>query len=146
MIQNLLCYNSDHLCGTAIQFLMLSLYSIRLSICITTCRSFALSTWVLFILLMQSVNNTQFFKVTCLFTSSAFLAAGSTPGSVIVMVPFKSIHASLLSQRPDQHCSLEIELTMFVVCFTCLFIHLNPAFVLNLYKQLFVLSSKSMIF
>ena len=43
------------------------LYSIRLCFSITTFRSFTLCTWVLFISLMQSVNDGHFLNITTLF-------------------------------------------------------------------------------
>ena len=60
----------------------------------TTSTFFALSTLVIFISLMDSVNVAQFWNVTWLFLSSVFLAAGSASALVIVMVLFTSMYAS----------------------------------------------------
>ena len=54
---------------------------------------------------MQSVNGTQFLKITILFLSSNQLAVSSFPAPVIVIVPFTSIYASLYSHK----CDLNIE-------------------------------------
>ena len=48
---------------------------------------------------MQSVNSAQFLNTPCLFLSSAILTAKSAPALVIAAVPFRSLYASLLSQR-----------------------------------------------
>ena len=76
-------------------------YSIRLYTSIAAFRFFALSNLVLFILMIQSVNDTQFLNVTCLFILSAFLSAGSAPVPVIDIVLFTSMCTSLYSQRLD---------------------------------------------
>ena len=57
-------------------------------------KSFALSTWVLFILLVQSVNCAQFLNITSLSLSSAYLAAWSAPPPAILTVPLTSIYVS----------------------------------------------------
>ena len=62
---------------------------------ITISVSFALSTCVLFISLMQLVNGTQFLNAKPLSLSSAFLAAASAPSPVIVIFPLRKIYASL---------------------------------------------------
>ena len=49
---------------------------------------------VLFILLIHSVNGTQFLNVTPLSLSSARSAAASAPSTVIVIVPFTSMYES----------------------------------------------------
>ena len=49
---------------------------------------------VLFILLIHVVNGAEFLNVTPLFLSSARLAVASSPGPVIVIVPFTSIYES----------------------------------------------------
>ena len=79
-----------------------------LYISVTKSRFFALSTCVLFILLMHLVNEAQFLNITSLFFSSDCLAAnncasvlvksgfGSSPTSpAIVIVPLTSMYASL---------------------------------------------------
>ena len=62
---------------------------------ITTSRSFALSTWVLFVSIMQSVNTVQFLNITPLFLLSPFRYAASAPIPVIAIFPFASMYASL---------------------------------------------------
>ena len=59
--------------------------------CIKTFRSFALSTWVLFISLMQSANGAQFLDITSLFISSTSLAAESAAaGSMYALLDFSN--------------------------------------------------------
>ena len=65
----------------------------------TTSRFFAISTKVLFIPLMQSVNGAQLLNVTCLLLLPSFVAATFAPAPVIFMVPLTIIYESLLSQR-----------------------------------------------
>ena len=67
----------------------------KLCIGITTLRYFALSTWVLFISLTQSVNGAQFVNITPLFLSSTCLAAASVPAPVLVILHLTSIYTSL---------------------------------------------------
>ena len=55
----------------------------------------ALSTWVLFILFMQSVNGAQFLNIAFLFVLLA--AAPSAAVLLTVIFPLTSIYASLLS-------------------------------------------------
>ena len=50
--------------------------------------------FVLFILFMHLTDGAQFLNITPLSLSSAYLAAGSSPAPVIVIVPFTSIYAS----------------------------------------------------
>ena len=57
--------------------------------------SLALSTCVLFILLMQLVNGAQFLNATPLLLSSASLAASSFPPPVTVIFHLQEIYASL---------------------------------------------------
>ena len=57
--------------------------------------SLALSTCVLFISLMQSVNGAQFLNATPLSLSSACLAAASAPSPAVAIVPLTRIYASL---------------------------------------------------
>ena len=56
---------------------------------------FALTVWVLFISLMQSVNGAQFLNITPLFLSFNPFAASFAPAPVIVTVPLTSMYASL---------------------------------------------------
>ena len=66
-------------------FEYLSLYCIKLYICITTSVSFALSVWVLFISLMLSVvHGAQFLNINPLFISPVLFEASSAPTPVIV--------------------------------------------------------------
>ena len=53
----------------------------------------ALSTWVLFILLMQSVNGAQFLNITFLLV--LFAAAPSAAVLLTIIFPLKSTYASL---------------------------------------------------
>ena len=57
----------------------------------TTAMSFALSTWALFISLMQAVNHAETLYATCLLLASVYYAATSSPAPVIVMVPFTNM-------------------------------------------------------
>ena len=57
--------------------------------------SLALFICVLFILLMQLVNGTQFINAAPLSLSSACLPAASAPAPVIVIFPLTRIYASL---------------------------------------------------
>ena len=72
-------------------FEKLSLYSVKLSI--TTSMSLALSTCVLFVSLMQSVNGAHFLNIVFLLV--LFAAAGATDLFATVIVPFISIYSSL---------------------------------------------------
>ena len=85
MIYNLLYYHLVHLYNIAINVLTFlnnySLYSIKIYINITTCKSFELSIWILFISLMQSENGAEFLSITPLFLSSA--AASLSPSPVM---------------------------------------------------------------
>ena len=61
----------------------------------TICRSFALSTWILFILLLQPVNGVQFLNIPCLFVSFPSVAVASLDfgPSVIAIAHFQvSMH------------------------------------------------------
>ena len=71
------------------------LYPIKLYIGITISKSLALSFSVLFISLSQLVNEAQFLNITPLFLSSACLSAALAPAPVIVIVPLRSMYASL---------------------------------------------------
>ena len=55
----------------------------------------ALSTWVLFISLMQLVNHAQFLNTYCLLFLPAAIAASSSPCPTTVIAPFASMHALL---------------------------------------------------
>ena len=56
--------------------------------------SLALSTCVLFILLIQLVNGAQFLNITPLSLSSVCLAAASAPAPAIIIVHLTKIYAS----------------------------------------------------
>ena len=77
------------------------MYSVKLDIGITASISFALSIWVTLILLMQSVNGTQFSNITFLFLSLACFAASSSPSLLIAIVPLTNMYASLQSDKCD---------------------------------------------
>ena len=59
---------------------------------ITTSRSFALSTWVLFISLVQSVNSAQYVNTTHLLPSSNCFVGSSSPAPAFVLVPFTRMY------------------------------------------------------
>ena len=71
---------------------------------ITTFRSFTLYTWVLFILLMQSVSGAQFLNIALLFLlSNSFAALSAATGpQVIIIVPFTSMYTSQQSHKLDK--------------------------------------------
>ena len=69
------------------------LYCIKLCIGITTSMSLALSTCILFISLMQSVNGAQF--VNIMFLSILFAAANVAAVFSTVIVPLTHMYASL---------------------------------------------------
>ena len=71
---------------------------------ITTLRSFELSTCILFIPPMQSVNAAQFLNVTSLFLSSDFVAPASASTPVAVVAPLK------LYKHHFSHRELTLEL------------------------------------
>ena len=56
--------------------------------------SWALSMSVLFILVMDLVNEAQFLNTTRLFYSSNHFPVSSSPAPVIAIVPFTSMYAS----------------------------------------------------
>ena len=64
--------------------------SIRIYIRIATSRSFALSTWGLFLSLMDSANGVQFLNVNCLFLS-VLRASGYVSVPVTFIVNFKCL-------------------------------------------------------
>ena len=68
-------------------------YSIKLYIGITTSMFLALSTCVLFVSLMQSVNGAQFSNIT--FLLKLFAAAHSAALFALDIVPLTSIYVSL---------------------------------------------------
>ena len=70
--------------------MFLLLYSIKLCIDISVSMSLILSTCVLFILLIQPVNGSQFLNVTFLL-----LLLPPTGNVATVIVPVTGIHASL---------------------------------------------------
>ena len=71
------------------------LYSINLYVGIATSIYFALSIWVVFISLMQSVNGAQFFNITSLSLSPNCFGASSASASIIAIVPLTSVYALL---------------------------------------------------
>ena len=68
-------------------------YILRLSICITFSIFWALSTCVLFISVMQSVNGVQFLNINFLLV--LFSTAPATVVFETVIVPLTSMYASL---------------------------------------------------
>ena len=79
---------------TACCFLELSLYSNKLYIDITTSKSSSLSICIPLISEMQLINGALFLNATLLFLFAL-------PGSVIVIVPFATIYASVKSHKSD---------------------------------------------
>ena len=77
------------------------MYSVELYIGIITSIYFALAILVTLILLMKSVNGTQFLYITPLFLSSARFPASLSPISLIVIVPLTNMYASLQSYKFD---------------------------------------------
>ena len=73
----------------------LSLYSIRLYIGITISKSFTSCICVLLILVVYSVDKTEFLNITFLLFLSACIAAASAPCPIRVMASLTSMHASL---------------------------------------------------
>ena len=124
------------------------MYSIRLYIDITTSRSFALSVWILFLLLMQSVNGAQFLNVICLFLASAFFDA------VLHLLQWLLWFPSRVCTHHCHHKELTYTSSFWAWFdhFGCILHYLynhspQPSFfVLNFDGWLIVLSSKSMIF
>ena len=78
---------------------LLSLYSIKLYIGITDSVSWASSTCVLFISIIQLVNGAQFLKITFLFLLFSDVSCFDVSGTVIV--PLTVIYASLYSRKFD---------------------------------------------
>ena len=74
---------------------LLSLNSTKVYIDITTSRSFPLSTFVLFISVIQSVNSAKFLSITCLLSLSACIAAVCAPCAVKVIATIRSMYTSL---------------------------------------------------
>ena len=87
-------YHSWYFC-IIITILYCIIYDIKIS------KSFVFSTKALFILLMQLVNGAQFLNITCLSFLSAAVVATSAHFLTTVIVPFRSMYASLKSQRFD---------------------------------------------
>ena len=69
------------------------LHSNKLYIGITISKSFAISIWVLFILLIQSINIIQFLNSTTVFLSSNCFAVSLSSSPVIAIVPLTSMYA-----------------------------------------------------
>ena len=109
---------------------------IKLYIDITKLTSFALSTSVLVILFMQSLNRAQFLNIIFLFISSNYFLASSVPAPVAVVVSSTSIYASIWSHKRD----FIIEGPMFLVS------HSNPFPFLNLDGLFGILSNEFIIF
>ena len=84
-----------HLYNIAINFLMVfnKYHCILLNYASTI--SFAISIWVLFILLKHSVIGAQFLSIILLFLWPVRFAASLSLGPSIFIVPLTSIHASL---------------------------------------------------
>ena len=87
MTPSLLYYHQDHLCGTAIVFVML-----------LHCYCYILldhTSTSHFISLRQPVNGAQFLNITYLLFISAAIAAACAPCPTTVIIPFTSMCASL---------------------------------------------------
>ena len=74
---------------------------LKLYLSITTSRSVAFSTCVLFISLIQSVNSAQFLNNTCLSFLSAYLAVVVALATTTIILLLTSIYASIQSLRLD---------------------------------------------
>ena len=70
-------------------------YYIKFYIGITISKGFALSTGVLFILLIQLVSKAQFCNITYLSVLYPCLTSAFYPASTTVMVPLTGIYALL---------------------------------------------------
>ena len=73
----------------------------KLYIDITTSKYFALSTYVLFISVMQLIRGAQSLNNVCLFILSICLPASVASAPTTVMFPLTSIYASLQSYKPE---------------------------------------------
>lgn len=74
---------------------LLSVYSTKLYVAITTSTYLALIIHTLFISAIHFLNGVPFLNITALFLTSRRFAASSTPSSVIIIVPLTSSYVSL---------------------------------------------------
>ena len=103
--------------------------TIRLYTGITTSRSFALSTSVLLIWLIKSVNDAQFLNCyllisfICIPCCSICSCPSNSYGSL-----GKYIRITIVTETRLQHRGLEFDLNICDVCSNRIIIHLNPIF------------------
>ena len=122
-------------------FVWLLLYSIRLCIGISTSRSFALSTCVLFILLISISKWCTIFRYClCIFLICSLCCSMCCCSS--------NWYSSLDNDITEiwlKRYSFELDLTICIISSTCT-THFNPLYVQNLDGWLVVLWSKFIIF
>ena len=99
------------------------MYSSNLYIGITTSGSFALSICILFIMLLQLVNNAQFLNITSFFLSSGCLPAASPASAVSWIALFCNSFKWISSRLFGRLNNFLTILNFFLIFFTNAFAH-----------------------
>ena len=149
MIQNLLFYHSDHLCGTAIHFLMF-LHNYCHALLDYMYRLYLLHPRLgFFFSLMQSVSGIQLLNISsfshfvCISLCFTCSCSSDCYGFFHKHVSFNVVTKNWIVLY---HRTLEFASTICVICSTFIIIHLSLIFFLKLDGWLFMFSSKFMIF